>query len=105
MDDFLEIGSGVAGAPGSCHAVDDCRLMGMVVESIGIGEVIVIILLGDGNVDEVIDLVLGHSLGEADSHKECLSFLHVLVILLGGVSGVVSADGVFALCWVAVAIL
>jgi len=78
--------------------------MGMVVKSIGIGEVIVIILLGDGNVDEVIDLVLGHSLGEADLHK-CLSFLHVLVILLGAVPGVVSADGVFALCRVAVAIL
>ena len=105
MDDFLEIGSGVMGAPGSCHAVDDCRLMGMVIERIGIGEVIVIILLGDGNVDEFIDLVLGHSLGEADLHK-CLSFLHVLVILLvGAVSGIVSVDGVFALCRVAVAIL
>ena len=63
MDDFLEIGSGVAGAPGSGHVVDDGGLMGMVVESIGIGEVIVIILLGDGNVDEVIDLVLGNIVG------------------------------------------
>jgi hypothetical protein len=32
-------------------------------------------------------------------------FLHMFVILLWGVSGIVSADGVFALRWVAVAIL
>jgi hypothetical protein len=105
VDDFLEIGSGVAGAPGSCHAVDDGRLMGMDVESIGIVEVIVIILLGNGNVDEVIDQVLGHTfLGEADSHK-CLSFLNVLIILPGVVSGLVSADSVFTLCRMAVVIL
>ena len=63
VDDFLEIGSGVAGAPGSGHAVDDGGLMGMVVESIGIGEIIVIILLGEGKADEVIDLVLGNTMG------------------------------------------
>jgi hypothetical protein len=63
VDDFLEIGSGVAGAPGSGHVVDDGGLMGMVVESIGIGEVIIIILLGDGKVNEVIDLVLRHTVG------------------------------------------
>ena len=50
VDDFLEIGSGVAGAPGSGHAVDDGGLMGMVVESIGRGEIVVIKLRGEGKV-------------------------------------------------------
>ena len=63
MDDFLEIGSGVAGAPGSRHAVDKCGLMGMGVESIRITEVIGIIPLVDDNVDEFIDHVLGHTFG------------------------------------------
>ena len=104
MDYFLEIGSGVAGAPCSRHAVDKRGLMGMVVEITGIAEVIGIIPLVDGSVDEVIDHVLGHTRGKAYFHK-CLSFLHILVILLGGVSGLVWADGVFAPCRMAVAIL
>ena len=35
----------------------------MVVKSIGVVEVIVIIPLGDGNVNEFIDHVLGHTFG------------------------------------------
>ena len=64
LDDFLEIGSGVAEAPGGGHAVDDGGLMGMVVENVlGIGDIVVVILLGEGKVDEVIDLILGHTVG------------------------------------------
>ena len=50
VDDVLEIGSGVTGGPGSGHAVDDGGLMGMVVESIGREEVVVIKLRGKGKV-------------------------------------------------------
>ena len=51
VDDVLEISSGVTGGPGSGHAVDDSGLMGMVIKSIaGIGEIIVIKLLGEGKV-------------------------------------------------------
>ena len=50
VDDVLEISSGVTGGPGSGHAVDEGGLMGMVVESIGRGEIVVIKLRGEGKV-------------------------------------------------------
>jgi hypothetical protein len=50
VDDVLEISSGVAGGPGSGHAVDEGGLMGMVVESIRRGEIVVIKLRGEGKV-------------------------------------------------------
>jgi hypothetical protein len=50
VDDVLEISSGVTGGPGSGHAVDEGGLMGMVVESIRRGEIVVIKLRGEGKV-------------------------------------------------------
>jgi len=50
-DDLLEIGSGVAGAPCSHHAVDKCGLMGMVVEIAGIVGVVIICPLAEGSID------------------------------------------------------
>ena len=50
VDDVLEISCGVTGGPGSGHAVDEGGLMGMVVESIGRGEIVVIKLRGEGKV-------------------------------------------------------
>ena len=97
VDDLLKIGWDVAGAPCSCHPVDQCGLMGMVVESAGIAGVIICPLF-EGSIDEVVDqVVVSHSTGGNASFHHFLSFSQILLIPLGGVPGQGSADGIFAL--------